>query len=214
MFKDIKTFWKAFAIFFLISFLIINWNTISWVFNYRALQRYLSVTLEKKEEATSTNFMETATGSMENNNTQNLLKPNSIEISKIGISAPLITDKNLSDSEVYKALDNGVVYYPDSALPGETGQTIILGHSAPANWPKIKYDWVFSNINNLQAGDEISVYFNNEKFEYSVTRKIFLERGEEIPKDGLANSKNVLILISCWPPGKDYKRIAVEAVIK
>jgi len=30
----------------------------------------------------------------------------------------------------------------------------------------------------------------------------------------LTNSDNMLVLISCWPPGKDIRRIAVEAKLK
>ena len=110
-----------------------------------------------------------------------------------------------------KALNIGVVLFPDSVLPGESGQTIILGHSAPVGWPKIKYDWIFSRLNELTEGDEIIVYFNNRKYAYVVSRKVFLERGEEISEDGLTNDENMVVLISCWPPGKDLRRIAVEA---
>lgn len=224
--KEVKKYWKAFAVFFLISFLIINWNTISWVFNYMAVTRYLSDIFEKEDPAiynnpdpyinpdsAATSSANTASG-MPNTNLQNTKKPNGIEIPKIGISAPLIVNESLSDAQVHTWLDKGVVHYPGTAMPGEVGQTIILGHSAPANWPMIKYDWVFSDLNDLQSGDRVFVYFNNKKIEYSVTEKKFLDRGDEVPQDGLANTKNVLILISCWPPGKNIQRIAVEAVLQ
>jgi LPXTG-site transpeptidase (sortase) family protein len=115
-----------------------------------------------------------------------------------------------NESQVKLALNKGVVLYPQSTLPGESGQTIILGHSAPANWPKIKYDWIFSRISDLEENDEIFLYFNQRKFSYYVKQKIFLEKGEELP-GGLTGFKNTLILISCWPPGKDLRRIAVVA---
>jgi len=99
-------------------------------------------------------------------------------------------------------------------LPGEKGQTIVLGHSAPPNWPDIKYDNVFSLINELEKGDEVFVYFNNKEYIYSVETKVFLEIGQDIPESNLTNSENMLILISCWPPGKNIKRIAVTAYLK
>ncbi|MDP1614227.1 MAG: sortase, partial [Methylococcales bacterium] len=68
-------------------------------------------------------------------------------------------------------------------------------------------------LNELVEGDEIYVFFDNRKYEYLVIRKVFLEKGEEVSKD-LTNNKNMLVLISCWPPGKDIRRIAVEAAIK
>ena len=108
------------------------------------------------------------------------------------------------------ALNRGAVYFPNSVLPGDMGQTIILGHSAPPGWPKIKHDWIFTRLSELVEGDEIFVYFNHRKYTYHVSGKIFLDRGEELP-ESLTNSENMLILISCWPPGKDLRRIAVEA---
>ena len=136
-----------------------------------------------------------------------------LEIPKIDISAPLIFARSGDKKEIEASLDLGVVHFFDSALPGEIGETVILGHSAPPGWPKIKYDWVFSRINELENGDEIIFFFDNKKFNYFVTNKFFLEKGEEIPEYS-ASSENVLILISCWPPGKDVKRIAVEARMK
>ena len=38
-----------------------------------------------------------------------------------------------------------------------------------------------------------------------------MERGEEISEEGLTNDENMVVLVSCWPPGKDLRRIAVEA---
>jgi hypothetical protein len=47
-----------------------------------------------------------------------------------------------------------------------------------------------------------------------VTGKIFLDRGEELPKEDLTNATNVVLLVSCWPPGKDLRRIAIIAELK
>ena len=213
---EIKKLWKVFIILFLVIFLIFNWNEVSWIFNYRAVSGLLSDFFkgsdkeiqkidqydyyEGEEDKSSSSSFATAR-----------LKEDSLEIPKIEVSAPLIFVENRD--KVYKTLDNGVVHYPDSVLPGEKGQTIILGHSAPPNWPDIKYDNVFSRLNELEEGDEIFIYFEHQKYNYSVTNKFFLERGEEIP-EYLTNSDNMLVLISCWPPGKDIRRIAVEAKLK
>ena len=140
-------------------------------------------------------------------------KRDSIKIPKIGISAPLIFVSNSNNQYLHDKLDSGVIHYPGSSKPGEQGQTIVLGHSAPPNWPKIKYDWVFSRLNELSKGDRIILYYDNQKYVYSVTRKVFLNKGQEVPKSDLTNNNNTLISISCWPPGKDYKRIAVESIL-
>lgn len=132
-----------------------------------------------------------------------------LTIPGINITAPIITAKT-GDAEVISGLlDSGVVLYPGSAPFGENGQTVILGHSAPAGWPKIKYEWVFSKINELEKGDMVVVTYDNITRYYKVA-------GSQIvnPKDGVPAPTvegNSLMLISCWPPGKDTKRIAVEA---
>ena len=201
--EDIKRLYKAFLFIFLISFLIINWNDISWIFNYRVISQTIS-NFFQKDSPIESKMPETIEFEYSE-------QENSLEIPKIEVSVPLIFVEDID--KVYKTLDRGVVHYPGSVLPGENGQTIILGHSAPPNWPDINYDNVFSRLNELEKGDEIFVYFEHQRFNYSVTNKFFLERGEEVP-EYLTNSDNMLILISCWPPGKDIRRIALEASLK
>lgn len=135
-------------------------------------------------------------------------KSNSIVISKIKIEAPLILIESTEPEDFIEPLKKGVVHYP-SPLPGEPGETIILGHSAPLGWLKINYYWVFSELNKLESGDEIHVYFNNRQYRYLVEGKIFLQAGQETPSFVSDNSQSKLLLISCWPPGIDYKRIVV-----
>jgi LPXTG-site transpeptidase (sortase) family protein len=189
--KTIKSLIQPFAIIFIIVFLAFNWSYISWMFNYRAISDVLL------------SF---------NKDTDNLTEivENSIEINRLEVSAPLIMGKSQAADVLENDLKNGVAYYPGSALPGEAGQTVILGHSAPANWPKIRYDGVFSNISKLEAGDMVSVYYNGEKYDYIVKDQMILQKGEDLPNP-LTNSYNMLLLVSCWPPGKDYQRIAVRA---
>jgi LPXTG-site transpeptidase (sortase) family protein len=195
--SEIKALWKPFVAVFLICFLIINWGSVSWIFNYKVVSQFFSGFFQKNSSQ-SVNAV----------SSELLKKENNLEIPKLNISAPLILAKD--ESQVKWDLDRGVVLYPKSALPGEPGQTIILGHSSPLNWPNIKYDWVFSRISELEENDEIFLYFNRQKFTFRVKNKIFLEKGGELPKD-LTGSRNTLILISCWPPGKDLRRIAVVA---
>ena len=202
--EEIRQLWKPFLIIFFISFLILNWNNISWIFNYRVISQTIANFFQKDNSLKS--------GVSETIEFEYSEKENSLEIPKVEVSAPLIFVEYID--EVHKTLDKGVVHFPDSVLPGEKGQTIILGHSAPPNWPDINYDNVFSRLNELEGEDEIFVYFNHQKYNYSVIKKIFLERGEEIPENTLTNSDNMLILISCWPPGKDIRRIALEASLK
>ena len=211
--KELKKLWRPFLILFLISFLIINWSQISWIFNSRVVSGFFSeffqANKEEKPEILFNNHFND--NEVEEEEEQYYEKEGSIEIPKINIFAPLVFTESSDEKEIERALSLGVVHFFDSVFPGQKGQTIFLGHSAPPGWPKIKYDWVFSDLNNLVEGDEIIIYFNQKKFSYYTTEKLFLEKGEELPDQNLTNSKNVLILVSCWPPGQDIKRIAIVA---
>lgn len=205
--KENKILLKYFVLVFLVSALIINWHDISWLFNYKAIFGLVSSIYQSRSVA-ETNDIPEEKPQLKNFEQSN--KENSLEIPKIEISVPLVLSEGVKESNLYKLLERGVVLFPGSTLPGEVGQTIILGHSAPPGWPKIKYDWIFTRLNELADGDEIFVYFNHRKYSFYVTGKFFLDRGEELPQT-LTNSDNVLVLISCWPPGSDIRRIAVVA---
>lgn len=134
-----------------------------------------------------------------------------LEIPKLDIRAPLVFIDGFDEASFQQGLKKGVVFYPDSVLPGQEGQTIILGHSAPVGYPRINYDWVFSRLNELEQGDEIFVHFNESLYQYQVREKSFLQKGEEITPKILTNYSNMLILVSCWPPGRDKDRIVIQA---
>lgn len=196
--KEIKGLVKPFILIFIISFLIINWSDISWFFNYHFWQNAFRSIGEEEE----TKMIE--------GDYKKEIHSDSIEILKLGVKAPLFIGESQDKDVLEKNLLKGAVYFPSSALPGENGQTIILGHSAPANWPKTNYDWIFSNISKLESGDEINIYYKNNKYSYTVKEKMILEKGQDVPKP-LTNYENVLLLVSCWPPGQDSQRIAVRA---
>ncbi len=208
--KDNKILVKYFVLVFLISVLVINWQEVSWIFNYKAMAGIVSSQFQSKIIAESADIFEKDKAPAPLKNSEPSEKENSVEIPKIEILAPLVVSESASEKDLSKLLNQGTVYFPGSVLPGEAGQTIILGHSAPAGWPKIKYDWVFTRLSELTEGDEIFIYFNHRKYTYHVTEKIFLDRGETVPQL-LTNSENMVVLISCWPPGKDLRRIAVSA---
>ena len=90
-------------------------------------------------------------------------------------------------------------------LPGENGQIVVLGHSAPPGWPHIKHDWVFKDISKLQTGDQIILYFNNKQYIYNVISKDIINKvdflvdrtvGGQVTVDYSVSSSNDSILTS------------------
>lgn len=141
-----------------------------------------------------------------------VLKADSLEIQKLGLDVPLVSAKSPDLKSMTEDLDRGTVIYPGSSQPGQSGQLLVLGHSAPAWWPKIRYDTVFSKLNDLDTGDEILVNLDQKQYRYRVTKKIFLKKGDPVPESD-SGKPHQLYLITCWPPGRDIGRLAVEAVL-
>lgn len=216
----------AAAVFLII--LIISWSKISWLFNFEYSWRYLNNVFSQTGGRKPPTIMakKSATGAEQTSvtpkqpdkqqtKTDEIAEvknvPDAVTIPKISINAPIVTTQITDNAAIHSLLDTGVVLYPGSAEFGKMGETILLGHSAPPGWPKIKYDWVFTKISELKAGDLIRITYNNKNYSYTVVKTKILKPGEEIP-GGIATA-NTLALVSCWPPGKDLQRIAVLAVI-
>jgi len=195
-FKKIKNLLIFFVFFYTLFILLLNWNDISWIFNYKILSNYLANTFNVENTR---------------NPSISAKEPDSLFIPKIGVQAPLIFSPTSSPEDIRATLKKGVLHYPDSALPSEEGETIILGHTAPDNWPKINYYHVFNRLNELEKGDEIFIYFQNKEYRYQVTKKFFVPEGAKVDYVPLTNSKFMVILLSCWPPNKGDQRIIVQA---
>ncbi|MDO8663469.1 MAG: sortase [Candidatus Wildermuthbacteria bacterium] len=191
----VKMLWKPFAIIFIFSFLIINWNKIFPYFDYGVLSAEIGKVFAKKEIKAEENGIRVPEEGI-------------IQISKIGVSAPIIFSQKVEEAD--KDLKKGVVLFPQSVFPGQKGLAILLGHSGPPGWPKVNYDTVFSRLDELSQGDEISVKISDKEYFFKVSKKLFFEKGADLPIN-LTNQKSVILLISCWPPGKNLKRIGVQA---
>ncbi|PIR41913.1 MAG: hypothetical protein COV30_01170 [Candidatus Yanofskybacteria bacterium CG10_big_fil_rev_8_21_14_0_10_37_15] len=140
---------------------------------------------------------------------QNLQADNSIFIPKTGTIAPIVLSKFSDSKNILNDLKNGTVLYPDSALPGNSGTTVILGHSS-SNLPWNQFSNVFSKLNNLESGDLIYVKYQGNLFSYKVSQKrigsVFSLARSEISGD--------LVLSSCWPVGSDNGRIVISAELQ
>jgi LPXTG-site transpeptidase (sortase) family protein len=212
---EFKIFLKYFFFLFFVFYLIFNWNKISWVFNYKALSLTLSNVFlkekpkeEKREEIISKNSNEKNEFVLQN-------KKNKLEIPALEISAPIFIVKSTDDRKIEENLNRGVVMFSDYSLPFQKGTTIILGHSAMHDWPKSNPAWVFTYLRDLKGGEEIIINFEGKKYFYEVKQKRAIKEGEDL-KPLLTSSNNMLLLITCWPPGRlsSGQRLLVEANLK
>ena len=88
------------------------------MFNYQVMSQFFSGI--SGNEVSEIDFSKNIENDLDN--FEYTEKENSIEISKIEIEAPLIFPETSENGIVHKALDEGVVHFPDSVLPGLSGK--------------------------------------------------------------------------------------------
>ena len=137
-------------------------------------------------------------------------------IDKIGVHAPIVFNVSNDNDTIYKRLEDGVVHYSDTARPGLPGVSIVLGHSSAYPWYKGDYGAVFALLSKLSVGDRFYVqYEDNRTFVYEMTQSIiFNPFAKDERLAALENAPgSTILLISCYPVGTNYKRIAIQATL-
>ncbi|WP_018654379.1 class E sortase [Actinomadura flavalba] len=109
-------------------------------------------------------------------------------------------------------LDRGVGHYPGTEMPGELGNTVLLGHRTTGPKP-------FLNLDRLRPGDLIGVTAKKHRYSYRVRELRVIEPDET---DVLAptpfrkrkgKTGTFLTLITCHPKGEDTRRLVVVATL-
>lgn len=149
----------------------------------------------------------------------NTLPPtNRVMIPKLGLDVPLIhlTHKAAGDfvaGDFDTELQQGVVKYPTTPAPGESGNTLIFGHTSTERWKHNSYGTVFAKLPKLQAGDTIQVVREWELYTYSVQEIVVHEPKEvdnEFQKRQDADGEYIT-LMGCYPIGTSKERMMVIA---
>ncbi|MDP4009238.1 MAG: sortase [bacterium] len=138
------------------------------------------------------------------------VSPGSLTISKLGVQAPMHFVQSVLPDDFGEPMKKGVAWFP-SSIPGERGRVVVLGHSAPPGWMGLNpYLNIFSKIHTLEEGDIITLDVEGVTYTYKVKGAVvIMEKGEPLPP--FIGTKGELVLISCWPPGIDYKRMVIFA---
>ncbi|MCA9349074.1 sortase, partial [Candidatus Saccharibacteria bacterium] len=143
-------------------------------------------------------------------------------IPKLNVEAPVVynvpfieTGETEADfeSRVQKALENGVVYYPTSQKPGETGKgfnsnVAIVGHSSNNLFSSGKYKFAFMQIGQLEPGDTFMLNYNSKQYVYKVYEKKVV-KPTDVTVLGPASRPNSATLITCDPPGFNINRMVI-----
>lgn len=135
----------------------------------------------------------------------------SIVIPKIGANARVLSNIDASDEKTYlTALKNGVAHTLGTAFPGEGGHIFLFAHSTDYFWNVGTYNAVFYLLNKLEAGDEINLFYRNQRIAYRMVGKRIVEPSQ-VEYLTRKTNKEFLTLQTCWPAGTTLKRLLVFA---
>jgi sortase A len=136
----------------------------------------------------------------------------SVVIPKIDANSKIIPNVNAANEEEYlTSLKNGVAHAQGTAFPGEGGHVFLFAHSTDYFWNVSSYNAVFFLLYKLGKGDEINLFYKNQRYVYTVVDTKIVEPNQ-IEYLTRKSNKEFLTLQTCWPPGTALKRLLVFAV--
>lgn len=133
-------------------------------------------------------------------------------IPKINVDIPVVYDEPSVDNHVIqKALEKGTVHYNlpgANSVPGQAGNTVLLGHSSNDVFDPGVYKFVFVLLDKLQNGDLFYMNYQGKRYVYKVTDKKVIKptdwRVLQQTKD-----KPQAVLVTCTPVGSAQSRLLV-----
>lgn len=131
-------------------------------------------------------------------------------IPKINVEIPVIYNETSTNESVIEGdLQNGVVHYPTTALPGQTGNAAFFGHSSNNIFNKGKYKFAFVLLHTLIPGDTFYLSYNGKMYVYKVISRNIVDPGNVNVLDPVAGQTATATLITCDPPGTSLHRLIV-----
>lgn len=131
-------------------------------------------------------------------------------VPKINVDIPVVYDVTTFDeTAIQNGLERGVVHYGNTALPGQVGNNVIVGHSSNNFLNTGKYKFAFVLLNRLEEGDNIILHYKGTRYIYRVFNKEIIQPSDfrlVQPTD-----EPVVTLITCDPPGTSWRRLVVQA---
>jgi len=113
-------------------------------------------------------------------------------------------------------LNQSLIHYPGTGMPGQLGAPVIFGHSVlrqfynPSENNPRRYNSIFSKIMTLEKGDKIYLTYDNVKYTYVVQGKTEVKADDTFI---LAQRVDVrqLKLVTCVPEGTTLRRGVITA---
>ena len=130
-----------------------------------------------------------------------------LSIPKLGIKNALVEIGSMD-------LKNSIIHYPQTAFPGQLGNTVIFGHSVlPQFFNPKSYLTIFSTLFKLTVGDKITIRYDNIDYTYLVEDIYEIKATDFSVLDQRYDGK-YLTLVTCSPPGTYLRRLIIKATIQ
>ena len=131
-------------------------------------------------------------------------------VPKLNAQLPVIYgSQSLAESEVQKALEQGVYHYPTTATPGQNGNVAIFGHSSNNIFNKGKYKFAFVLLREMAPGDIFYLTYDNKVYTYKVFTKKVVTPEDTWVLTSTEGKTATAALITCDPPGSTKHRLVV-----
>lgn len=122
-----------------------------------------------------------------------------IKIAAIGVNAPVV------QGDDWEALKRGVGQHIGGANPGQNGNLVLSGHDDI-------YGEVFRHLDQLQPGDEVTVFTAENEYVYTITDTMVVAPTYVQVMNPTAHAS--ITLISCYPYLINTQRIVVVGELK
>ncbi|MFZ1249059.1 MAG: sortase [Candidatus Saccharimonadales bacterium] len=143
------------------------------------------------------------------NNTAASANP-TVVVPKINIQIPIDFGLNSTDeATIQNSLNNGVVHYSNTALPGQNGNGAYFGHSSQNVFNNGKYKFAFVLLHQVTTGDVFSIIYKGKVYYYQVFAKEVVPPTQVSVLSDTKGEQATAVLITCDPPGFSTNRLVV-----
>lgn len=113
------------------------------------------------------------------------------------------------EANIENDLQNGVVHYPTTALPGQNGNAVYFGHSSSNILNKGKFKFAFLFLHKLVLDDTFYLTYSGKIYVYKVISRTIVEPTDVSVLYPVSGQIATATLITCDPPGTSAHRLIV-----
>ena len=206
-FKTFTKFFFSFVLLYLIIFGFINYSGLLDNITYWYKTEYLNQNYSNNSKVTELSALTKTSITNTNKSLIPNISDNHLKIDLIDVLAPVTWRVENNPDAVTAGLANGLIQLNGTALPGESGNVFITGHSSDYPWSKGHYKNVFVLLNKLSVGDVVQLKYQNKDYLYKVSSIKTVTPNDLSVLEG--KNQSTLTLMTCTPIGTTLRRLIV-----